>query len=109
MMSRQLRGIRRSDLGCLTPDTKVSAKRQTPRPSDREVIERTRQLMEQSIKFVSQPFYESRNAIDLIHAKRPVSLDQPRDGANAKTGRTFISALVAQPPSVLRKSGTGSN
>jgi RNA polymerase primary sigma factor len=96
-MSQQLRGMRKSNLDASTPDFNVSMNRQITRSSDGEVIRRTRQLMERSIEFISQPFYGSIDAIELIEAKRPASLNEPRDGVNAEYGRTFISSLVAQP------------
>jgi len=97
-MSRQLRGIRRPDRRGATPDSKVRPKSQMARRIDSSLVERTRQLMERSIEFVPQPFYGSIDAIELIHAKRPASLDQHPDMAKAENGRSFISALVAQPP-----------
>ena len=54
--------------------------------------------MEGSMEFIYQPFYTASDAFELIQAKRPLSLDEPRDGSKAENGRTFISALVSQPP-----------
>ena len=97
-MPQQLRRKRHSNLRCPKSNSKVTENRQLMRSSDSGVIQRTRQLMERSIEFVSQPFYGASDAVELIQAKRPVSLNEPREGLNVENGRTFISALVSQPP-----------
>ena len=67
-----------------------------PRAS-RELIERTRQLMEKSIEFVPHVDFDRRNVLDVLRQLRPSSLDAPRVASKRERGIAFVSGLVEAP------------
>ena len=77
-----------------------SPKSSTPRPKSRypkELIDRTRHLMERTIEFVPHSDFERPNVIQVMRKLRPGSLDQPRVYARTEPGVAFVSGLVQAP------------
>jgi RNA polymerase sigma factor (sigma-70 family) len=65
--------------------------------ASRELIERTRQLMERTIEFVPHEVFDRKNALDVLVALRPASLDCPPVLAQPEQAVAFVSGLVQAP------------
>ena len=97
-MSHQLCEIKRSGYHSSNLTSKVLMNRSTSRLAGNALVEQTRQFMERSIKFVSQPSYAASNAVEVIQTRRPSSLNHPCEISEVRHGGTFITDLVSKQP-----------
>jgi RNA polymerase primary sigma factor len=71
--------------------------RRTTTQETARLIERTRQLMEQTIEFVDHPLFVARDVLPQLKAMRPASVDQRPVVGEAAAGIAFVSGLVKAP------------
>ena len=63
----------------------------------KELIDRTRHLMERTIEFVPHSDFERADVVQVMRKLRPGSLDQPTVYARTEPGIAFVSGLVQAP------------